>query len=353
MPPRDPPATRRHPPRWSRRIAPTLLLLTTMPSCATHERVRSEPVDLSGAAAAPAETEVTAKEAAPRVEWSGIAPERRREVLDVLESSFCPACLCAESVAQCLTPEEPCGCPRCAKVMARFILDAFRQGLSADEVLDLSAEAWVDAFERAPVSFPLEAQPVRRSVSGSLAQRRDVGTSPPPVATDPRAATAEDPIQIVEFADFTCPHCATVAPILEALVESQPDLELTFFFYPLRSAGPSLLAAQAAAEAFEQGQFWSYALAVYDQPRPPGRDDLVAIGQQIGLDAERLAAALDDERHRDAVLADKALGQSVGIRGTPAIYIEGRPFVLPRTLDNLEIWVDMERTRRQCAPGAN
>jgi len=63
--------------------------------------------------------------------------------------------------------------------------------------------------------------------------------------------------------------------------------------------------------------------------------------------------ALDEERHRDVVLGDKALGQSVGVRGTPAIYIEGRPFVLPRTLDNLEIWVDMERTRRQCTDGAD
>ena len=311
-----------------------LFLATAELSCSSSEHVRSEPVDLSNVSTEPDEASRSASQAAPEVDWEGISPAQRSDVLEVLNATFCPACLCAETVAQCLTPEEPCGCPACAQIMARFVLDAFRQGMSAEEVLDLSAEAWVDAFEQAPVDLPLDDQPTRRA---ALA----------------RARPGTEPISVVEFADFTCPHCAAVAPILDALVENDPDVRLTFFFYPLRSSGPSILSAQAAHEAFVQGRFWSYAQALYAQPRPPERGDLVALAQQISIDEAALAAALDDERHEATVLADKHLGESIGIRGTPAIYIEGRPFVLPRTLDNLEIWVDMERTRRQCAPGAD
>jgi len=311
----------------SRRALTLMALVVATSGCSSTGRVRSEPVDLSQSDDA---TEPdSAHTAAPRIDWRGIPPERRRAVLDVLDATFCPACLCAESVAQCLTPDQPCGCPDCAEIMKRFVLDAFRQGLSSDEILDLSAEAWIDAFEQEPVSIALDDQPVRAaSVDG-------------------------EPISVVEFADFTCPHCASVAPMLEALTESRPAVRLTFFYYPLRSRGPPILAAQAAEEAFRQGRFWSFARAVYEQPRPPERGDLLALADQVGLDRERMASALDEERHRDVVLGDKALGQSVGVRGTPAIYIEGRPFVLPRTLDNLEIWVDMERTRRQCTDGAD
>lgn len=311
--------------RWT-----ALGLLTGTLSCASDGRVRSDPVDLSNVADEPAEDAPSAEGATPEVDWTGISPADRSEVLRVLESTFCPACLCAETVAQCLTPDEPCGCPACAQVMARFVLDAFRQGMSADEVLDLNARAWVDAFEETPVDLPLDDQPVRTAVD---------------------AVDDAQPISVVEFADFTCPHCATLAPILEALVENHPDVRLTYFFYPLRASGPSLLSAQAAQEAFVQGRFWSYAQALYAQPRPPERNDLLALAQQVGIDADAVAAALDDGRHEATVLGDKHLGESVGVRGTPAIYVEGRPFVLPRTLDNLEIWVDMERTRRQCASG--
>lgn len=303
-------------------------------SCSSSEHIRSQPVDLSGAAAEPQQPPRAASRAAPEIDWTGISPAQRSDVLSVLDATFCPACLCAETVTQCLTPEEPCGCPACARVMSRFVLDAFRQGLSAEEVLDLNAQAWVEAFEQTPVDLPLADQPTRR-------------------ATLARSRPDTDPISVVEFADFTCPHCASVAPILDALVENHPDVRLTYFFYPLRSSGPSLLSAQAAQEAFVQGRFWSYAQALYSQPRPPDRADLVALAQQIGIDEDAVAAALDDQRHEATVLADKRLGEAVGVRGTPAIYIEGRPFVLPRTLDNLEIWVDMERTRRQCAPGAD
>lgn len=298
-------------------------------SCSSSPHIESKPVDLSAASAEPDEAPTPASGAAPQVDWRGIPAERRREVIGVLETTFCPACLCAESVARCLTPDEPCGCPDCADVMARFVLDGFRNGMSGDEILDLSADAWVDAFEREPVDLPLQSQPTRE------------------------ATRAGEPISVVEFADFLCSHCASTAPILDALVENQPDVQLTFFFYPLQRTGPSILAAQAAQEAFVQGQFWSYARALYQQPRPPDRDDLVALAEQVELDGTRMATALDDERHREAVWADRGLGQAVGVEGTPAIYIEGRPFVLPRTLDNLEIWVDMERTRRQCNPGAS
>jgi protein-disulfide isomerase len=311
-----------------------LLLATAELSCSSSGHVRSEPVDLSEVSTEPDPSAESASQAAPEVDWEGISPAQRSDVLEVLNATFCPACLCAETVAQCLTPEEPCGCPACAQIMARFVLDAFRQGMSAEEVLDLNAEAWVDAFEQPPIDLPLDDQPTRRA-----AMARD------------RPGT--EPISVVEFADFTCPHCAAIAPILDALVESHADVRLAYFFYPLRASGPSLLSAQAAREAFIQGRFWSYARALYEQPRPPERSDLLALAQQVGLDHDAVAAALEDERHKANVLADKHLGESIGIRGTPAIYIEGRPFVLPRTLDNLEIWVDMERTRRQCAPGAD
>ncbi|NJK88050.1 MAG: thioredoxin domain-containing protein [Myxococcales bacterium] len=306
-----------------RRAATTVVLVLL--GCSGQPTVKTAPVDLSDLSAIESEDPPTAS-GEQRVDWAGIPPNRRRDVLDVLEATYCPACLCAESAATCLTAGSPCGCRDCAEIMARFVTESFRQGLSKDEVLDLSAKAWIQSFEQAPIAFDAQEQPSRGSGS----------------------------IDVVEFADFTCAHCARTAPVLEELVDRRSDVRLVYFFHPRPTYEASILSSEAAEEARVQGRFWTFAKELYAMAGRLSREEIVLAATNVGLDRTALTRALDDHRHRDTVMADKAVARSAAVEGTPALFVGGRPFVLPRTLANLEIWVDMEALRRQCVgAGAN
>lgn len=65
--------------------------------------------------------------------------------------------------------------------------------------------------------------------------------------------------------------------------------------------------------------------AYFTEGRHLGRiDDLVALAEEIGLDAEEIRAALEDERHLIDVRTDQAQARAFGITGVPFFVIDGR-----------------------------
>src|SRR5438309_2078451 len=60
-------------------------------------------------------------------------------------------------------------------------------------------------------------------------------------------------VTVVEFFDFQCPHCITMAPILEAITEANPEVRIIYKQFPVR--GPeSEIAARAVFAANMQGK---------------------------------------------------------------------------------------------------
>ena len=51
--------------------------------------------------------------------------------------------------------------------------------------------------------------------------------------SEPRLGSTQAMFQILEFADFECPHCGQVAPQLKQLVKDHDDTNLRFKQYPL------------------------------------------------------------------------------------------------------------------------
>jgi protein-disulfide isomerase len=47
-------------------------------------------------------------------------------------------------------------------------------------------------------------------------------------------------------------------------------------------------------------------------------------------------------------MEDKRVGEQAGVLSTPAIYVNGRPFGMARTIENLELRLQMEAERGRC-----
>lgn len=85
-------------------------------------------------------------------------------------------------------------------------------------------------------------------------------------------------------------------------------------------------AAQASECANEQGQFWLYHDYLFANWRGEGvgafRDpNLKAFAASAGLDTAQFNTCYDSGKYASAVSSDEALGRSLGVTGTPSIFV--------------------------------
>ncbi|HLU67080.1 MAG TPA: thioredoxin domain-containing protein [Kofleriaceae bacterium] len=153
-------------------------------------------------------------------------------------------------------------------------------------------------------------------------------------------------VTIVEFGDFTCGFCARVQPTLRALERRYgDDLRIVYRHMPLGNRPESRLIAEAAAAAGEQGRFWDMHDRLFSARRPLDRPALEAIAGELGLDLARFRAALDQGRFAGLVSADAAVAARLGLRGTPAFFINGAPLMGARPIEELAAAIDAELAR--------
>lgn len=145
---------------------------------------------------------------------------------------------------------------------------------------------------------------------------------------DPQKGPSDALVTMVIFSDYQCPFCARVEPTIAALLEKYGnDLRLVWKDNPLpfhQDAGP---AATLALEAFAQGgakKFWEAHDLLFQNQRALSRADLEKYGKQLGLNAKKLADALDKNLYKAQIDEDQELARSLGASGTPSFFINGR-----------------------------
>lgn len=171
----------------------------------------------------------------------------------------------------------------------------------------------------------------------------------PPVAVGPRGVTMGSDsarIEITEFADFECPWCArfavmTLPDVRRQLVETG-RIRWRFVHFPLSIHRASPYAHLAAACANEQSRFWPMSDQIYNDQadwvasRRPDRK-LRDIAQRVGLDMSRYDNCIKNQTAWPQVLADKALGDSVGLDGTPTFLVNGH--IVRENLPSSDRWL--------------
>jgi protein-disulfide isomerase len=143
--------------------------------------------------------------------------------------------------------------------------------------------------------------------------------------------TASAPVHIEEFGDFECPPCGMFHPILEQMhAEFGDKLVITFREFPLVPTHQHALAAASAAEAAGlQGKFWEMHDLLYEHQNDWKKEfDVRPIyegyAKQIGLDVERYKRDMNGDLVAQRIFADGKRGHSLGVKGTPTVFMNGR-----------------------------
>jgi protein-disulfide isomerase len=103
-------------------------------------------------------------------------------------------------------------------------------------------------------------------------------------------------------------------------------VKLVYRDFPIDGLHPQTRrAAEAARCARDQGRFWEYHDLLFAEAPKAAPEDLQRYAEQSGLDLAAFERCLSDNVHRAAVQRDLDEGTRLGVTGTPAFFINGRP----------------------------
>ena len=162
------------------------------------------------------------------------------------------------------------------------------------------------------------------------AQQRPVNRGVPGAEPAHSVGPANAPVQLEEFGDFECPPCGILHPILEQMHEEFGDrLRITFREFPLSNHQHALAAASAAEAAGIQGKFWPMHKLIYEHQAAwktqfDVRPIFEGYARQIGLDVERYKRDVGGDLVAQRIFQDGRRGHSLGVQGTPTVFINGR-----------------------------
>ncbi len=164
----------------------------------------------------------------------------------------------------------------------------------------------------------------------------------------PQRGPTTAPITIVEWADYQCPFCANTAAILDELLSRRPDqIRLIFKHFPIASHPSARLAAQAAAAAQEQGQFWEmHRLLFSGKSHQLSSERLPELARELGLDVPRFVTDVGSSKVAERIERDQKQADRLGLRGTPFVLINGRHFDSNHfdLEEDLDAWIELELT---------
>jgi protein-disulfide isomerase len=133
-------------------------------------------------------------------------------------------------------------------------------------------------------------------------------------------------VTIVQFSDYQCPFCARVEPTMDKIMEEyKGKVRVVWRDFPLDFHKDAMPAAIVARVAGEQGKFWEMHAKLFANQRALDRASLEKYAQELGLNAGKVKAALDNDRakYEAQVKADMAMGSKIGVQGTPASFVNG------------------------------
>lgn len=144
---------------------------------------------------------------------------------------------------------------------------------------------------------------------------------------------ANAPVTIVKAFDFACPYCQRTAATMDELVQDYQGKVRVVYKDLVVHPQVATEAHLAACAGAKQGKYKAYKNAIwekgflpYAQERNPaklGKDNLLAIAKEAGLDADKVAADMASPECKTLVDNDMAELQKFKVNATPGFFING------------------------------
>lgn len=172
------------------------------------------------------------------------------------------------------------------------------------------------------------AEEEKGAVAALAASRQEIERDP----TSPVAGNPDGAVTVVEFFDYQCGYCKRVLPVVQELLKTDQKVRYVFKEFPI--LGPeSVIAAKAALAVWTvaKDKYLPFHAALMQLRGGLNEDKIMAAAKDVGLDVDRLRAAMADPAIVQALNRNLELGRKINVNGTPAFIIGGR--VIPGAID--------------------
>ncbi|MGC8877785.1 MAG: peptidylprolyl isomerase [Anaerolineae bacterium] len=179
-----------------------------------------------------------------------------------------------------------------------------------------------------PIETATPAYPTPNPNPQCEALKLPVATKLPPVTEqDWSRGQADAPVTVIEYADFQCPACAGVSPLVKQLLEAEEGkVRLVYRHFPLTSIhDKAMITAEAAEAAGAQGKFWEMHALLYERQQlwaTKSAEEMLTVladyAQELGVDVAQFKQALAEHTYRAKVQQQYDDAIALGLPGTPS-----------------------------------
>ncbi len=206
-----------------------------------------------------------------------------------------------------------------------------------------------------------EAAPAAAARGGDAPKADEGPATPPPdsydvwkVPVDPKrdAVKGSDNalITIVEISDFECPFCSRGANTMSEVEKAYGDkVRFVFKHHPLPFHKNARPASAAAIAAGRQGKFWEFHDKCFANARELTEENFVKWAKEIGLDQGKFDAVRKDPATDKQITEDMEMAGTVGVRGTPGFFVNGRKIVGAQPMPMFKAIIDEELKKAEAA----
>jgi protein-disulfide isomerase len=136
---------------------------------------------------------------------------------------------------------------------------------------------------------------------------------------------AAAPVTLVEYADYQCPYCGMVIPIVDQVRQALGEgLCFVYRNFPLTQMHPHAEhAAEIAEAAGEHGKYWEMHDMLYANQQKLDDHHLAEYVSLLLLPTSEVKRALAQHAYLERVREDFLSGVRSGVNGTPTFFING------------------------------
>lgn len=146
----------------------------------------------------------------------------------------------------------------------------------------------------------------------------------------PTVGPKDAKVAVIEFFDYNCLFCSKMAPVMEKIIDANPNIQYIFKEFPIfgKRWESSQYAAEMGIAAYMLNGgdgYLKYHNAIFATGKDEGKlevEDIKKIAAEVGIDVEKAENLIKERDIAKNIEDDLALGtQKLGIQGTPAIVV--------------------------------
>jgi len=132
------------------------------------------------------------------------------------------------------------------------------------------------------------------------------------------------PVELELFADLQSSVTASTFAVIKQLQVLYPtQVRVQFRHFPLTFHPQATMVHEASVAAARAGRFWDFATYVVEHRSSVREQDLIAQAGRLGIDRQAFADAVRQRRYAGQVEADLDRGRARGLKGSPAVLLDG------------------------------